>query len=224
MSDILSTIKVTYKSTRNSFTASQFLQEIKQHDFFAADFETAIKYTPEYLQSLRDELPTASKRRSYEINAILSATALDHPSHCTITHCSIAISESEAYVFILDNKAITNLILNFLVTTPIKQAWHNATYDFSRLYYFTGHMPLNYEDTQIFAKTLLNHVETCKANTGLKDLMGQHYGAWAIATDHFDTAHMYDENVLLYAATDACSCYKLYHLLQSYCESSDEAV
>lgn len=221
MTDLLSTIPVSYKSTRNSYTASQYLTEIKQHSVFAADFETSIKYSPSYLQSLKDELPSASKRRAYEINAILSASALDHPSHCTLTHCSIATSESDAYVFILDNRAITNLILNFLITTPIKQVWHNATYDFSRIYYFTHCMPLNYEDTQIFAKTLLNHVETYKANTGLKELMGQYYGAWAISADNFHTDSMYDEQVLKYVATDACASYKLWHLLTSYCEADN---
>ena len=213
----LSTIPVTYKSTRNSFTASQYLAEIKQHSLFAADFETAIRYTPSERAALEAELPTATRRRQLEIKSMLEATALDHPSHCTITHCSIAISESEAYVFILDNRSITNLILNFLVTTPIKQVWHNATYDFSRLYYFTGKMPINYEDTQIFAKTILNHVETYKANTGLKDLMGQFYGAWGITKDNFDISMMYEDHVLQYAATDACATYKLWEYLTNYC-------
>ena len=43
----LQPIKVTYKSTRNAYTANKYLQEIMQHDTFAADFEVAIKYTSE---------------------------------------------------------------------------------------------------------------------------------------------------------------------------------
>lgn len=120
-------IQVNYKSTTNVYTANKYLQEISQYDLFAADFEVAVRYTKQELASFTEELSQSPpKRRKIELESKLKATALDHPSHTVLTHCSIAISDNEAYVFILDNKKITDRILNFLVTTKKRQIWHNA--------------------------------------------------------------------------------------------------
>ena len=210
-------IQVNYKSTTNVYIANKYLQEISQYDLFAADFEVAIRYTKEELTSFTKELSQSpSKRRKIELESKLNATALDHPSHTVLTHCSIAISDNEAYVFILDNKKITDRILNFLINTPIRQVWHNASYDFRQIQYRTGKFPILYEDTQIYAKTILNHVETWKANTGLKELAGHKYGAWGISADNFTKEQMYEEHVLKYAATDACATYWLYNSINNY--------
>lgn len=210
-------IKVTYKSTSNAYTANKYLQEISKYDLITWDFETAVKYTPEDLVSFQQELATEpKKRRRIELQAKLDATALGHPSHCTITHCSIAISNHEAYVFILDNKKITDRVLNYLITSKQKQVLHNASYDFRFLHYFTGHMPVDYEDTQILAKTILNHVEVNKATTGLKELAGKWYGEWGISADNFTTSSYYDPKMLLYSATDSCATYKLWESINEY--------
>ena len=124
---MLDTIQVNYQYTRNAFMASKLLNEIQQHDLIACDFEVAIKYTEVELQAFKDELATnPSKLRRIELESKLAATALDHASHCRITHCSIATNDHTAYVFIIDNQKLLNLVLNFLVTTTIKQVWHNA--------------------------------------------------------------------------------------------------
>lgn len=162
----------------------------------------------------------ADKRRAIELKAKLSATALDHPSHTVITHCSIATSDNFAYVFILDNPQITNRVLNFLTTTKIKQVLHNASYDFRQIYFRVGKFPIDYEDTQIFAKTILNHVDVQQATTGLKELAGKWYGAWGISADNFSVAQMYEPHVLLYAATDACATLKLWYSINRHVESA----
>ena len=210
-------IQVNYKSTTNVYTANKYLQEISKYDLFAADFEVAIRYTKQELVAFTKELSQSlPKRRKIELESKLAATALDHPSHTVLTHCSIAISDNEAYVFILDNKKITDRILNFLINTPIKQIWHNASFDFRQIQYRTGKFPILYEDTQIYAKTILNHVETWKANTGLKELAGHKYGAWGISADNFTKEQMYEEHVLKYAATDSCATYWLYNSINNY--------
>jgi len=212
-------LEVTYKSARNVFTASQYLTEIRQYDIFAADFETASRYTPEQRDIMTAELATdIPTRRRTLLEAALAATALSHPYHVTLTHCSIAISDTEAYVFILDSKGITDLVLNFLITTTQTQIWHNASFDFKHIYHHTGKFPRVYEDTQLLAKTILNHVDTYKANTGLKQLAGHKYGTWGISSDNFDLSHMYDEHVHHYAAIDACATYWLWSSIQSHLE------
>lgn len=213
-------IKVEYKSTSNVYTANQLLAEIAQYPVISWDFEVAVKYITEELDAFRTELDTnPPKRRRIKLQSMLAATALDHPSHCTITHCSIGVSDHEAYVFILDNIKITNRVLNYLVTSTQKQILHNATYDFKHLYYHTGRMPADYEDSQIFAKTIINNTDVSKAQTGLKLLAGKWYGDWGLSEDNFTTESYYDPKMLRYSATDAAATYKLWLSINSYVQS-----
>ena len=84
-------------------------------------------------------------------------------------------------------------------------------------------MPLNYEDTALRAKCILNHVETHQAKVGLKQLAGARYGAWAISPDHFTVDQMYDEKILLYAATDAAATYWLYQSINRYIDQESKS-
>lgn len=201
------TIKVEYKSTANVVEANKWLREISEYPIIGCDFEVAIKYTDEELaqfklDSVDESLPKLTRMQAA---AKLSATALDHPSHTVLTHLQIAISETESYVFVLANQQITNRVLSFLTTTEQKQIWHNAGFDFKHIYYRTGKFPKNYEDSQIYSKCLLNHVEISKAKTGLKELAGHAYGSWGISSDNFTVAQMFEEVVLKYAAIDPCA-------------------
>ena len=214
-------IKVTYQVTSSAYKANQWLRSLP--DLIACDFEAAVKYSPADLEAIHKRLEeNPSKQEQILLKSRLAATALSHPSHVDLTHCQIAYSDHEAYVFIFDNKSIRNLILNFLITTTRTQIWHNATYDFQHICYHTNKFPLNYEDTQILAKTILNNVEVHKAKTGLKELAGHWYGSWAVSPDMFDKSQMYDKDLLLYAATDATATYKLYHSIKQYIKEQNE--
>lgn len=212
------TVSVTYKATANALTANQYLREISSTPIFAADFESASRYTPSQITEFQALIadPNIDKFTRIDLQSRVNASGLSHPAHARLTHCSIAISETEAYVFILDNKQITDRVLNFLVTTQQRQIWHNATFDFRLLYHFTGRMPILYEDSQLFAKCILNHVDTTKAEVGLKQLAGHRYGTWAISPDNFDASKIYEPDVLLYAAIDACATYWLYHSIERH--------
>lgn len=208
-------IKVNYQCTSSAHTANTWLRSLP--DLVACDFECAIKYSPEDIADIKAELLTEipSSRQIY-LRSCLSACALDHPSHVDLTHFQVAWNDHESYVFILDNRRITDLVLNWLVTTTSKQIWHNATFDFKHIYYHTGKFPIDYEDTQILAKTILNHVEIQKAKTGLKELAGSSYGSWAISADKFTKAQMHDPDLLKYAATDPCATFWLWNSIQRH--------
>jgi hypothetical protein len=216
-------IKVDYQSTNDAEVAKVWLNSLP--DLFSADFETAIHYSKEVveeakLKMLDEELP---KRERVRYQSIANATALGHPSHCTITHCSIAYNEKDAYVFIIDAKAIADVVLDFLTTTTQKQVWHNYSYDGRFLMYYANKNAIDIEDTQILAKTLVNHVDVFKAKTGLKDLMGSWYGDWGISSDNFTIEQQYEEHVLKYAAIDAAATYKLWFYLNDFIrENSDD--
>jgi len=220
----MSLINVSYQVATTAYRAKQFLNQITMYPTIACDFETAIKYTTEQLAIWKEELlsPDLTKLERVAIESKLTATALDHPSHIRLTHCSIATSESVGYVFIIDSIPMQNLILNFLNSTNQQQLWHRASYDFRVSQYFTGKFPKNYEDTAVLAKCLLNHVETYKAKVGLKELAGYMYGDWGISKDNFSVEHMYDEKVLKYAATDACATYWLWNYMNTECDTLDK--
>ena len=214
---MITSTQVTYKSTSNPYIAMQLLNSLPS--VIACDFETASKYSDSdklQLQAKLDLLEDKKTDYALALKQRIASTGLSHPSMVDITHLSVAYSETEAYVIITDTPKLRSLVFNWLVTTDRLQIWHNASFDFCAIYHATGKFPLNYEDSQIFAKTLLNHVEVHKANTGLKHLQGWKYGAWAVAADSFNMSRMYDEDILLYAATDSCATMSLYNELRVY--------
>ena len=95
------------------------------------------------------------------------------------------------------------------------------SYDFRHLYYHTGKFPTNYEDTQLLAKSIINHVDTFKARTGLKELAGRWYGDWGISSDNFTLDQMYEPHVIRYAAIDACATYQLWNYINEQCDKLD---
>lgn len=208
------TIKVNYQSTSNPFLAQKWLANLP--DLFAADFEVANKYTEEQRANFAHTVANSpDKLTRITAQAKLDSDQLGHPSHNELTHLSVAWSPSDAYVLIIDNRSMLNVVLNFLTRTTSTQVWHNLSYDGKYIQYLTGKFPINYEDTQILAKTILNHVDTYKANTGLKQLAGHKYGAWGISSDNFTKEQMYDEHVLQYAAIDAAATYWLWTEIQA---------
>lgn len=209
-------IEVEYEATNDHVKAQKWLDSLP--DLFSSDFETAIRYSQETVDEAKllmvdTKLP---KKERVHYQAIAKATALGHPSHCTITHCSMAASEDKAFVFIIDNQPIADVVLDFLTTTEKTQVWHNYAYDGRFLRYYAGKDAKNVEDTQIFAKTLVNHVDVMKARTGLKELMGEYYGDWGISSDNFTLAQQYEPHVLKYAGIDACATYKLWEYLNGF--------
>ena len=218
-------IKVNAQYSADIRVVKKWLKELEEYSIIACDFEAAIKYTPEqvkFLTSIRDSPNTSFLEQKFAAS-VLKADALDHPAHVKITHFSVAWSDSDAYVIIMESDEVTNAVLDFLITTEKKQVWHNASYDFRLIYYATGKFPKNYEDSQIFAKTVFNHVEVFKARVGLKELAGTVYGSWGIVeNDFFTLANLHDPRMLHYAATDACATFWVYDRLTKTFE--DEGV
>jgi DNA polymerase I-like protein with 3'-5' exonuclease and polymerase domains len=217
MNDIL---EVNYKSTKVPYIALQWLDALP--DTIALDFEGALKFTPAELLAFKAELDLiaddpSQRNRQIELNANLKASALSHPSYVLPTHLSIAWTETDSIVIILDTPKMRSLVMHWLTTTTRKQVWHNASFDFKLISYATnGQLPLDFEDTALFTKCLLNHVEIQKAGVRLKDLAGHKYGAWAVSADNFDLSQIYNEDLIKYAATDACATFYLWQQLQNH--------
>jgi DNA polymerase I-like protein with 3'-5' exonuclease and polymerase domains len=210
---------INYQVYSNSLDISKALAELP--DLIACDFEAASIYSDADREAMRRELEDQSLPQMYrlDIEAKLSSSALSHPYYVIPTHLSIATSPTDAIVIVLTNRTLIRLVMTWLTATTRKQIWHNLSYDGKLIYYWTkGKFPKDYEDTAILAKVLLNHVDTYKANNSLKHLMGYKYGSWAISSDNFTVENLHDEQLIKYAAIDACATYQLYLDMTQYME------
>ena len=159
-------IPVNFQSTSNLLEADRWLRELESHPILALDFETA---DLAHFQSIIDS-PDSSHLAKRQAQACLRATALDHPSHVTITHLSVAWSESDAYVFIINSTKLLNRILTWLTTTTVKQVWHNFSYDGKLIHHFTGKFPHDVEDSSpSVSSTTLKPTKLVLASKSLLD-------------------------------------------------------
>jgi hypothetical protein len=209
-------VKVSYESTSDLTVARRWLKELNSFSTIACDLETSTRYSDEdrvelLATSLDESLPKQVRRAA---KAKLHSSALSHPMHTVLTHFQVAWNEEEAKVFILDSVEITELILNFIVTTKVKQIWHNYSFDGKHIYFYTLRHPIDFEDSQILAKTLANHVDIQHATTGLKELAGCAYGAWSVSDELFHFDNLNDPKLLLYAATDPCATMWIWNVMQ----------
>lgn len=211
-------IKVNCQYTKSPLEAVRWLRKLP--DTIACDFEAASKYTDEQkatMQEQYDDLFDQGTLEAHQLKQKIDSDGLSHPSLANITHFSLAWSEQDSMVFITDTPKMKSIIFNWLVTTDIKQIWHNASFDFQHIFYNTGgSVPKDYEDSQVLAKTILNHVNNFKSKVGLKELMGYKYGSWAVSSDAFQLSRMYDEDVIHYAGVDACATYALWEEMQEF--------
>lgn len=211
--------EISYKHTNDWDTAKQWLSELP--DLAAFDFEAASIYSDEDRAEFKRQLEedTLTVTEQIEVNAKLNSDALSHPYYTVPTHLSVGWSDKDAFVIVMDNDDIRFKVIDWLVTTDITQIWHNFLYDGKIIYFWSqGQQPKNIEDTALFAKCLLNHVDTWKANVQLKQLMGYRYGSWAVSSDYFDLKQIYNEKLIRYAAIDACATYALWEEINKQLE------
>jgi len=220
------TIKVNYEVAKSPYKAKQLLDKISKYSHIAWDLETSVKYTDEEIEHWNNliESDSLTKLERIHYQSKINATALMHPSHCRVTHCSIATSQDTGYVFIFNNISVQNIVFNYLMSSKQTQILHNASYDLKFTEYFTGRYPDIIEDTEVLAKTIINHVEIQKARTRLKDLAGHMYGDWGISSDYFTYKEMNNPKVIKYAATDACATMWLWNYLQEQCDILDKEI
>ena len=209
-----SPIVVNYEYTNNLYKAKQWLNNLP--DLFAADFEVASKFTKKQKEVLKLRLENCYNNEKQRILLQqITSDGLSHPSLTYITHLSIGWTDRDSYVIVCDTEQIRELILNFLVTTNKLQLWHNSVFDFKHIKYHTNVIPLNYLDTQLLARSILNDANSFNDRTSLKELMSYAYGEWALSKDDFTLEEMWSESMIKYAATDSCACMLLYNDIQS---------
>jgi hypothetical protein len=99
---------------------------------------------------------------------------------------SIGWNLLKSTVIVFKDQAIRDYVLNWLVTTEIRQVWHNTLFDLKFIKYHTGKLPKNIEDSQLLAAVYNNNVDSMKRKSGLKGLSGTLYQDWAKDKSSFD--------------------------------------
>lgn len=165
-----------------------------------------------------DELEVA-KRWLERYDADFHTVAVDFeakdltlPHFNPLTMLSIGWNLLKSTVIVFKDKEIHDYVLNWLVTTKVKQVWHNALFDWKFIKYHTGKLPINYEDSQLLAAVYNNNTDSAKRISGLKAIAGTLYQDWASAKSSFD---LYDTELnhtvtnLNYVGTNDPSVYNL---------------
>lgn len=109
------------------------------------------------------------------------------PQFNHLTMVTIGWNLTKSIVIVFDNQAVQDYVLNWLVTTELRQVYHNALFDVRLIHYFTkGKLPKHIEDSQLLASVYRNHVNPLKRKTGLKELAKFPYASWASDKSSFE--------------------------------------
>lgn len=140
------------------------------------------------------------------------ANDLTLPQFNKLTMLSIGWNLLKSTVIVFKDQAIQDYVLNWLVTTKIRQIWHNALFDLKFVKYHTGKLPQHVEDSQLLAAVYNNNTDSAKRISGLKAVSGTLYQDWASGKSSFD---LYDTELnssvtnLNYVGTNDQSVYNL---------------
>ena len=177
--------------------ASQYIEPVV---YFCDELEVAKRWLARYDADF------------HTIAVDFEAKDLTLPQFNPLTMLSIGWNLLKSTVIVFKDQAIKDYVLNWLVTTQVRQVWHNATFDWKFIKYHTGKLPINYEDSQLLAAVYNNNVDSAKRISGLKALAGTLYQDWASAKSSFD---LYDTELnhtvtnLNYIGTNDPSVYNL---------------
>ena len=207
-------IQVDYEVYSTVYSALQRLQSIPH--MVSLDFETQSIYSTAEKAEAKELLkhPDIDRPTEKLCKMVANSSGLSYPGITRITHMIIGLSSSHSIIIIISTPQMEQTMLNWIVTTDHRFLIHNAGFDVKQIYIKTGHFPKHYDDTQLLAKTFINHVDIWKASVGLKELMGQYYDPrWAVSID-YDNTDLKDSTFLRYCAIDGAATYLLWSQLQ----------
>ncbi len=213
---MLDHIHVNYKLYNTDFMIHKVLEELNSAPMISFDLETQSLYSLEQKAEAKDLLKGDLSYEDTKLCKLVArSSGLSNPRLVKATHFNIAISSKEAIILIAHNRKTEELIFNWLVNFSGKTIVHNSLFDLKIMYERVGKLPIDYEDTQLLAKSLINDVDTWQAKTGLKELMGSQFNPkWTLLVETYDIVNYKDKDFLEYCAIDACATFLLWQQLQ----------
>lgn len=140
------------------------------------------------------------------------AINLTLPHFNKLTMLSIGWNLLKSTVIVFATDEIRDYVLNWLVTTKVKQVWHNSVFDLKFVKHYTGKLPWDIEDSQLLAAVYNNNVDEQKRKSGLKQISGILYKDWAndkSSFDLYDTSANESVTNIKYIGTNDSSKYNL---------------
>lgn len=210
-------IQVNYKVYTSSFSIRKNLPKLLNSLTVASfDVETRSIYPKEIREEARNYLKNADPSDYWykQARLVANSNGLSYPSIVKTTHFVIGESKELSHVFITDDEATELFIWKAVAECKTKLLVHNALFDLKIMHQRTGKLPVNFVDTALSVKCLINHVNIWKAKTGLKELMGGYYNPnWSLLADDYEPEDLKNKDFIEYVAIDGCACFYLYELI-----------
>ena len=211
-------IEVTREVYKTPWTIKLQLEELNNWGMMSFDIETSGLYSKE---QRKEAMKLTEEELSTEIHKLVSVVSnnsgLSFPAITRTTHFIFGISKSHSIIMVPPDAHSELLIWNWLSRYKGKLLIHNALFDLKTMYHRIKKLTVDYEDTMLMLKTLINNSDVWKAKTGLKDVMEGYYeAAWSLY-DQYEPENPMDLNFLDYAAIDGAATYYLYELIMEKC-------
>lgn len=210
-------IHVQYEVYDTIPSITSALSRLDSFKLLSYDCETQSIYTPddkeEAKELLKDHSDDISPEDTRLCKVALNSSGLSYPSIVKVTHFIFGTANDYAIILVAYTKEIEQLIMDWIPTYQGKLLIHNSLFDLKLVYNRTNQFPLDYEDTQLLAKSYINHTENWKANTGLKELMGSYYDPKWSMIETYDIVDYLDPDFIRYCSIDGAATFHLYELL-----------
>ena len=214
-------INVKYKTFNTFYHINKILHKLNSIKLLAFDVETRSIYSQDEIAEAKNLLKNPELLSPKDLilsKQVAKSSGLSFPSLIKTTHFILGLSKNESVIIVAQDYKTEMLMWNWVVNYPGKLIVHNTGFDLKICYQRTKKFPIDYEDSQLLAKTLINDSETWKARVGLKILMGSYYDPkWSLFKD-YDNKNLNDKKGLDYASIDGAATFYLWKLLQETCK------
>ena len=214
-------IEVNYKLYTTTYSALKALDKLPM--LISFDVEVQSIYSLDERAEAKELLKCCQTEMSGEdlrlTKLVGNSSGLSHPKITKVTHFIFGISKSESIIIICNSHKMENTICNWVADYKGKLIVHNVGYDLKIIHERTGRFPIDFEDTQLLAKCLINDTDDWKARVGLKHLMGSYFDPRWTEIESYDIQDYKNEAFLRYSAIDGAATYYLWEQLQ---ETLDE--
>lgn len=211
-------IVVKFKYYSTGYTINKVLLELENRNILSLDFETQPIYTlderaeaKELVKKYQDELSSKDLRLS---KVVANCSGLSHPSITKVTHVIFGLSNKESIVLIINNKEVEQLVMDWITNFKGKFIVHNSLFDLKIVHHRTEKFPIDFDDTQLIVRTLINHTKDWECRTGLKHLIGQDYDPKWTLIESYDIQDFKNKDFLRYCAIDGAATFKLWEDIQ----------
>ena len=208
-------IKVNYTVFSTTWHINKTLVNLTDIPIMAFDIETKGVYTKAQREEATKLLDADLSAEHHKLVAsVASVSGLSFPSLVQTSHFVFGFSRDSSLILITSNAYEEMLVWNWLKNYQGKLLIHNTLFDLKVMYHRVGCFPNNYEDTQLLAKSLINHCDNWKAKVDLKTLMGSFYAPSWTLFDEYEPYDPRDLKFLEYASIDGAATFKLWEDLQ----------